>query len=556
MPHFAAWRRWLKHPGMSEELTQELLSIQDDQAAIRDRFAGGLRFGAAGIRGLMGAGTTRVNDYTVDRVGRGLAAWLLKKEDLPSCVIGYDSRRNSRRFAGRLAAALAARGVRVHLFEELTPVPLLSFAVRYLRCDAGVMITASHNGPEYNGLKMYDATGCALLEDAALSLCALVEAEQELCTRFPDEEQLTEKRLIRPVSREVREAYQDAVLKLSILTPPAPLKVVYSPLHGAGLRSVRQVLLARPNIEVQLVAAQEHPDGAFPTVASPNPEDPAAMAMAAAQMLAQGADICLATDADCDRLGVGVRVKDDARMLSGNELAVLLLHFICEGLTNEGNMPEGAIAVKTVVTTPMAENIARHYNVRMVEVLTGFRYIGEVINRLDREGEAQRFILGMEESHGYLSGTHVREKDAVNAAMLVCEMASYYKSVNSNLLEAHEALQRRFGYYEADTQLIELAGEEGAQRLKRLMAAFRTMDTVAGFHVESLVDYMKDDTGLPAADVLEYRLEGDRHLLVRPSGTEPLLKLYLTVKGDSQEQARESLKAFTAEVMAAADAIG
>ncbi len=555
MSHNQSWQRWRTHPGMPEALKQELLSIEDDKAAIRERFWRGLSFGTGGLRGRMGAGTNRMNDYTVDRASRGLAAYLLKSSDLPSCVIGYDSRLNSQQFAKRAAAALAGRGVRVHLFEELGPVPLLSFAVRYLRCDAGVMITASHNPRDYNGYKVYDATGCQLLDDAALKVAACIEAEHELCTRFPDEEELTRKGFIRPVAWEVRDAYIDAVLKLSILTPPAPLKVVYSPLHGAGLRSVRKVLGTMPNIALSVVAAQEHPDGTFPTVEKPNPEDPAAMALAAEQLLREEADICLATDPDCDRLGVGVRVKDEVHYLTGNQIAVLLLHFICEGLTNEDEMPESATAVKTIVTTPMADAIAKHYNVRLVQVLTGFKYIGDVINRLDREGVAQRFILGMEESYGYLSGTHVRDKDAVNAAMLVCEMASYYKSVNSNLLEAYDALQRRFGCFTTSLETYQMEGEEGADHVKRIMEALRHMDDIAGIPVEHRMDYLKDDTGLPASDVLVFDLQGGRRLVARPSGTEPLLKLYLTVKCADGEDEQDPLTAFIQAVRGVVDGI-
>ncbi len=555
MGHMEAWQRWMRHPGMPEELRQELLSIQDDPQAIRDRFWQGLHFGTGGLRGRMGAGANRINQYTVNRTSRGLAAYLLKQSDLPSCVIGFDSRLNSQLYARHAAAALADRGVRVHLFEELGPAPLLSFAVRYLRCDAGVMITASHNPKDYNGYKVYDASGCQLLDDAALRVSASIEAEHELATRFPDEEALTEQGYIRPVKWEVRDAFNDAVLKLSVLTPPAQLKVVYSPLHGAGLRSVRKVLGTMPNIELSVVAAQEHPDGHFPTVDKPNPEDPQAMAMAAQQMLEEQADICLATDPDCDRLGVGVRLKDEVRFLSGNELGVLLLHFICEVRTNEETLPDNALAVKTIVTTPMADAVAAHYNVRLAQVLTGFKYVGEIINRLERDGAVQRFILAFEESYGYLSGAHVRDKDAVNAAMLVCEMASYYKSVNSNLVEAYQALQKRFGCYETALETFHLDGQEGSARIKRVMTALRQADTIAGFDIQERTDYLRDNTGLPASDVLVFKLAGGRHLVARPSGTEPLLKLYLTVRCEGGKEEEDMLQAFRQAAMDQVDAI-
>lgn len=548
MAHMQAWRRWLEHPGMPEELMQQLQLIKDDEQAIRDHFFGGLAFGTGGLCGRMGAGSNRINDYTVNRVSRGLAAYLLKQGDMPSCVIGFDSRLNSQHYAQLAAAALAERGVRVHLFEELVPAPMVSFAVRYLRCDAGVVITAGHSPSDYNGYKVYDATGCQLLHEAARQVSASIETELELCTRFPDLEQLTRKGFVRPVAWEVRDAYSDAVLKLSILTPPAVLKVVYSPLHGAGMRTIRKVLGAMPNVELSVVATQEQPDGTFPTVEQPNPTDPVALELAAQQMLEEEADICLATDPDCGRLGVGVRLKDAVHFLSGNELAALLTHFICEGLTNQEQMPPCATAVKTIGISPMVDVIAKHYDVRTAQVLTDFKYIGETINRLNRDGVVQRFVLGIEEGNGYLSGSHVRDRDGVNAAMLVCEMASYYKSVNSNLLDAYQALRRRFGCFKTAVEKLQLEGEQGAARMGRIMAALRGADAIGEWTVEERVDFLKDNTGLPASDVLALTLEGNRQLVARPSDTEPTLQLRLTVGCPDAQEAQAQLALLQAAV--------
>ena len=539
----SAYQRWLDHPGMPEDLKQELLHMRDDPGLQEDCFYRSLSFGTGGLRGTMGAGSNRMNDYTVLRATRGLAKWLHAQGDLPSCAIGFDNRHQSRRFAQLVAAALADSGVRVHLFEELCPTPMLSFAVRYLRCDGGVMITASHNPKEYNGYKVYDATGCQILDEAAEEIKALMEAEEELVPAFPAYDDQLHKGFIRPIGRDVQDAYHAAVLGLSVMTPSTPLDVVYTPLHGAGLRAVRRVLGDLPNIRLTVVPEQEHPDGSFPTVPKPNPEDPAAMALASELMLKEGADICLATDPDCDRLGVGVRLKDGHRFLSGNEIGVLMLHFICEARTLKGTMPECPTAVKTIVTTPMADAIAQQYQVKLIQVLTGFKYIGNTINRLARDGQEQRYILGFEESYGYLSGTHVRDKDAVNAALLVCEMASYYKGVGSNLWEAYEALCERYGRFNTALETLQFEGAQGAHRLQRVMASLREAPLVAGLPIAQRTDYLHDDTGLPPSDVLVFQLEGDRTLVVRPSGTEPLLKLYLSLKAGEGEEA-DAMAAF------------
>ncbi|MHC1786091.1 MAG: phospho-sugar mutase [Christensenellales bacterium] len=535
------YQRWLQFPGLEEGLRKELLAIGGDDEQINDRFYRSLSFGTGGLRGKMGAGTNRMNIYTVLKASKGLAKYLTQKSDLPSCAIAYDSRNDSARYARVTAAALAEKGVRVYLFSELAPTPMCSFAVRYLKCDGGVVITASHNPAQYNGYKVYDKHGCQITDEAAADISALIAKQQDLVTRLADYAKLQAEGMIRLIDRDVRDAYQQAVLALSVRLPATPLKVVYSPLNGAGNRPVRQVLGALPNVQVTVVPEQELPDGNFPTCPRPNPEYPETMALAAAAMMASEADICLATDPDGDRLGVGLRTKDGPDFLTGNELGVLLLHFICESRLARGTLPEHPVAVKTIVTTPMAEAVASHYGVQMINVLTGFKYIGATINRLKREGQEGRFILGFEESYGYLSGTHVRDKDAVNAALLVCEMASFYLGQHMTLRDAWRALRERFGVYESDLLSFTFEGQRGQETMRAVMSALRSADRAAGYLVEERIDYLQGSSGLPAADVLRFRLAGDREMVVRPSGTEPLLKLYLHVRQGQGEDAGRKL---------------
>lgn len=535
------YRRWLDQPGLEQALREELLSIEGQEDQISDRFYRGLAFGTGGLRGRMGAGTNRMNVYTVLRATKGLAKYLGQKSDLPSCAIAYDSRENSRRFAQVAAAALAEKGVRVYLYGELAPTPMCSFAVRYLKCDGGIVITASHNAREYNGYKVYDKHGCQITDEIAAEISQLIARQQDLVSRLPDYEQQLEKGMIRLIARDVWQAYQQAVLGLSVMTPTTPLKVVYSPLHGTGNRPVRQVLGSLPNLQVSVVAEQEQPDGSFPTVLKPNPEYPQAMELAARQMLQTQADICLVTDPDCDRLGVGVRIRDQVDYLTGNELGVLLLHFICQARQAAGSMPDSPLAVTTIVTTPMAAAVADAFGVQLQLVLTGFKYIGATINRLKREGQEGRYILGFEESYGYLSGTHVRDKDAVNAALLVCEMASYYLGQRQNLREAYRALQAAYGVYESGLLSFTFEGEQGQAELARVMEGLRREEAPAGYAVEEKRDYGTGLDGLPPSDVLLFRLEGDRTLIARPSGTEPLLKLYLHVRQGEGEDALQKL---------------
>ena len=550
-----AYNRWLAYAHLDEQTRAELEAIRNNPQEIADRFWRGLSFGTGGLRGIMGAGTNRVNAYTVAKVTRGFAKYLNSISELPSCAIGYDSRNGSRAFAQLAAAVLAEKGVRVHLFEELVPTPMLSFAVRYLRCDGGVMITASHNPSDYNGYKVYDRTGCQVSDAVANEIADHIARQSDLVMRLPDFAEYQHKGHIRAIGRDVGDAFQEAVLQHSLLMPPAPLHVVYTPLHGAGNRPVRRMLGSLPNIRVSVVPQQENPDGDFPTAPKPNPENPQAMALAVQLMEELEADICLATDPDCDRLGVGVRTREGSVLLTGNQVGVLLFHFICEGRTVREDMPQGPVAIRSIVTTPMADVIAQHYGVQMVRVLTGFKYIGDKINRLAREGMADRFLFAFEESIGYLIGTYARDKDAVGAAMMVCEMASYYRSLGMDLVAAYQALEERWGIYLSALESIRFEGAQGAADLKRVMEALRQQEQIIGLDIVERVDYLTGETDLPPSDVLTFRLAGGRHLAVRPSGTEPLLKLYLTLQGKESEQAQADMDAFRHAVRAMIDSL-
>ncbi len=523
------YEKWLHFPQLPEEMHTELEGIAGQQDEIDDRFYRNLSFGTGGLRGKMGAGTNRMNIYTILKTSIGLAHYLKGISELPSCAIGFDSRKNSLEFAKLSAAAMVSCGVRVHLFEELIPPPILSYAVHYLRCDGGVMITASHNPKEYNGYKVYDKTGCQIDEETAKLIEDAISLQDDLVPQLPAYEDLYEQGQIRLIGPEVQEAFQEAVMKHSIEMPPHSLHVVYSPLNGTGNRPVRQILGMLPNIRVSVVPEQEQPDGDFPTTPKPNPELPQTMDMAMALMQELEADICLVTDPDADRVGIGVRTEEGAKLLSGNQVGVLLLHFICEGLKANETLPQNPVAIKTIVTTPMAEQIAKAYNVKLYNVLTSFKYIGEVINKLDRDNEADRFIFAFEESIGYLIGPYIREKDAIGASMMICEMASYYKDKGMTLMDAYQAMEERYGCYVSAQESIRFEGAKGEKVIGSMLEYFRGLSQIADIEVLEKIDYYYDTTGLPKSNVLLFKLKGGVQVIIRPSGTEPLLKLYIDI---------------------------
>lgn len=534
------YEAWRSASGMPAELAEELRNMDEKQRS--DSFYRELTFGTGGLRGVLGAGTNRMNVYTVAKATRGLARYLLEEFDCPSCAVSCDSRVHSRDFAELTAATLAEMGVRVALYPRLQPTPMLSFAVRALGASAGVMITASHNPAKFNGYKVYGADGCQITLDAAARIQNLIDAEPTLTDALPDFGAQLAAGRIAYIGEETIEQYYAAIDRLRVKPSKTPLHVVYSPLNGTGNVPVREMLRRMGNIRVDVVEAQELPDGHFPTCPYPNPEIREAMQLAIDKTVAMRADFCFATDPDCDRIGVGVRVGDRVTLISGNDMGVLLLDYLC----GSGKIPANPVAVKTIVTTEMAAAVCKKYGVTLRNVLTGFKFIGEQIGLLEAQGQRERFLFGFEESYGYLSGTDVRDKDAVNAAVLVCEMAANLKAQGLTMLDRLEALRREFGYYAQRLLTFAYEGEAGQRRMAEIMASLR--GSLAGLAAAELraadrTDYLRDETGLPASDVLVFALTGERKVIVRPSGTEPKLKIYLFARGETQAEAERELDA-------------
>lgn len=551
------YERWLAAELEDKDLKPELLSIQGIDAEIQDRFAVELEFGTAGLRGVLGAGTNRMNIYMVRKATQGLANYLNKQGGKKSVAISYDSRIKSDVFAREAARVLAGNGVKAYLYKELMPVPALSFATRYLHCDAGIMVTASHNPAKYNGYKAYGPDGCQMTSEAADAVYAEMQATDIFAgIRLADFDAALEQGGIEYIGQDTIEALYENIKAQSVrpgLCKTAGLKLVYSPLNGSGLVPVTRVLGDIGITDITIVPEQQYPDGNFPTCPYPNPEIREALALGLALAEKSGADLMLATDPDADRVGIAVRCKDGSyQLLSGNEVGVLLLDYICKGRTENGTMPKAPVCVKSIVSTPLADVVAAHYGVECRNVLTGFKWIGDQIAGLEAAGEVERFIFGFEESYGYLSGAHVRDKDAVNATLLVCEAAAWYAQQGKTLLDAIEALYKEFGYYRNALCSFAFEGESGMHTMQNLMKNLRanTPAEIAGYKVDSAVDYDTDGTGLPRANVLEYHLAGGHKLMVRPSGTEPKIKVYLSAVGES-EAAADAVNAALAEAAAA-----
>lgn len=532
--------QWLNWPGMPDELAAELKGMNAETAS--DAFYRELAFGTGGLRGVLGAGTNRMNVWTVMKATRGLARYLKETAEHPSCAVSCDSRIHSRDFAELTAAVLAEAGVQVFLYPKLQPTPMLSFAVRHHRCDAGVMITASHNPAKFNGYKVYGPDGCQITLEAAERIQRLIGEEETLRNSLPDFARELEAGKIRYMGEETIEAYYAEIMKLRVSPASAPLHVVYSPLNGTGNVPVREVLKRMGNIRVDVVEEQELPDGHFPTCPYPNPEIREAMSLAIAKTLETGADFCFATDPDCDRIGVGVRTGNEVTLISGNDMGILLLDYLCAHRQERGQKPQ--VVVKTIVTTEMAAALCRKYGLELRNVLTGFKFIGEQIGLLEKDGETDRYLFGFEESYGYLSGTAVRDKDGVNAALLVCDMAASLKAAGKTMTDRLDELRQEFGYFAQRLLTFEYEGENGAKDMADIMAGLRVpMERFADENMRSAerTDYLKDDTGLPASDVLSFTLEDGRKWIVRPSGTEPKLKAYLFASGADRESAEKTL---------------
>lgn len=548
------YQRWLER-ATDAELLEELKRMEE--SAIEDAFYRDLAFGTGGLRGVIGAGSNRMNVYTVAKASQGLADYLAKRFSTPSAVIGYDSRLKSDVFARVTAGVLAANGVQVHFWPQLTPVPTVSFATRYLRASAGVMITASHNPAKYNGYKVYGADGCQVTVEAAAEILSEIEKLDlfDGVKRADFDACLGDGR-ISLIPDEVLAAFLEAVKAQSVLFGEEARKdiaIVYSPLNGAGYVPVTRALKELGYARVTVVEEQRLPDGRFPTCPYPNPEIREAMALGIAYAGRLGADLLMATDPDCDRVGVAVRDHSGGYvLLSGNETGLLLLDYLCAQRMKHGAMPADPVLIKTIVTTDMAERIAAHYGVRTVNVLTGFKFIGEQIGRLEAQGRLNSYVFGFEESYGYLSGPYVRDKDGVGASCLICEMFSYYAARGVSLLDRLEQLYADYGYCLNTLHSYTYDGSAGFARMQAVMQGLR--GGVASFgsrRVLRVLDYAGGLDGLPKSDVLKFILEGGCTLVVRPSGTEPKLKLYLSVSAQSREAAQEA----EAELLRSAEAL-
>lgn len=536
---------WLSCPAMDPELLEDLRSMDEEKK--NDSFYRDLAFGTGGLRGVLGAGTNRMNLFTVAKATRGLGKYLLEAFPSPSCAISCDSRIHSRDFAELTAAVFASMGIRVYLYPRLQPTPMLSFAVRHLHTSAGVMITASHNPAKFNGYKVYGADGCQITLEAADRIQHYIDGESDLTDSLPDFKKYLDAGIITYITEETIEAYYQAIWKLRIAPSSTPLHLVYSPLNGAGNVPVREIMRRLGNIRVDLVEEQENPDGHFPTCPYPNPEIREAMALAIRKTIETGADLCFATDPDCDRMGAGVRRGGDVVLISGNDMGVLMLDYLCRNLPAS---PASRVAVKTIVSTEMATAICAKYGVELRNVLTGFKFIGEQIGLLEKEGCPERFLFGFEESYGYLSGTDVRDKDAVNAALLLCEMASRLKEEGKTLLDRLEELRAEFGFFAQRLLTFQYEGEDGARRMAAIMENLRSPAMLASpdLPVSRRTDYLHDETGLPKSDVLEFILSADEKFIVRPSGTEPKLKAYLFSRGRDQAAAEKALDTLEGKV--------
>lgn len=548
---------WLKNATADADVAAELQSIKYDEAKIEDAFYRDLAFGTGGLRGVIGAGTNRMNIYTVAKASQGLADYVVKNfpEAERSIAVSYDSRIKSDLFAKVAADVFVANGIKVHIYPELMPTPCLSFAVRELHCAAGIMVTASHNPSKYNGYKVYGADGCQITTEAAeIILAEIQKLDLFNDVKRSDFDEGVKNGAISIIGDDVDTAFVEAVKSQSMLDESTPVNkdvaIVYSPLNGTGLKPVLRTLKETGYTNITVVKEQEQPDGRFPTCPYPNPEIREAMALGMDYAKKCNADLLLATDPDCDRVGIAVKDKQgEYVLLTGNETGLLLLDYICARRTAMGKMPKDPMMVKTIVTIDMAERIAAHYGVRTVNVLTGFKFIGEQIGMLEQKGAEDSYIFGFEESYGYLSGSYVRDKDAVDGAFLICEMFAYYATQGISLLDKLAELYSVYGYTLNTLHSYEFEGSSGFEKMQGIMKSFRQgVNDFAGLKVEKCLDYDLGLDGLPKSDVLKYLLEGNCSVVVRPSGTEPKLKAYISVCAPSLEEAKEIEKTITASL--------
>lgn len=551
MTYRKRYEAWLADAELDEELRLELEAIAEDDEAIKERFYQNLSFGTGGMRGIMGAGINRMNRYTVQKATAGFACYLLDKHQRTAqesgVVIAYDSRYNSRKFAEEAALVIAAYGIKVYIFDRLTPTPVLSFAVPYLNAIGGIVITASHNTKEYNGYKVYDQYGCQLVPDDAETLLNFVARfeDNDSIPIIMSREIVENDGLLKWLDDKVLRAFENAVAEQALpveLADKAALSVVYTPLHGTGRVPVMMALERDGFTDVELVSAQAEPDGGFTTVRSPNPEEKDALALAIACAKVKGADIVLGTDPDCDRIGVAVRTDEGWRLMTGNEIGALLVDFVLQ--MRIGRLKERSVIIKTIVTSDLGARIAESYGVAVQETLTGFKFIGQKMNQFKLTG-SHHFVMGYEESYGYLIGRHARDKDAVSAAMIICEMAAWYKANGLTLLDGLQRLYERFGYYLDEVQSFTLEGISGSQRIKELMTQLRSQEIqqLGAMEISRCKDYSEGIDGLPVANVLKYTFADGGWMAVRPSGTEPKIKFYYSLQAADEAQAHAKLAA-------------
>ncbi len=549
------YKLWCDRAVDDPDLQTELKSVKGDSEAVNDRFYRDLEFGTGGLRGVIGAGTNRMNIYTVRRATQGFANYLNQEFKAPSVAISYDSRIKSDVFSKAAAEVLAANGIKVHIYKELMPTPMLSFAVRHLKCQGGIMVTASHNPAKYNGYKVYGEDGCQITLKAAEIIIGKINSLDifnDVKTSSFDEE--LAKGNISYIEDETIEAFYQCVLNEGIntkLCADSGLKVVYTPLNGTGNKPVREILKRIGISDVTVVKEQENPDGNFTTCPYPNPEIREALELGLRYCNEVKPDLLLATDPDCDRVGIAVPDGDDYALFTGNEVGALLLEYICDQRTKNGTMPKDPVAVKTIVTTDIVDHIAKEYGVELINVLTGFKFIGEQIGFLEAKGEENRYIFGFEESYGYLSGGYVRDKDAVDASMLICEMAAYYRTKGITLLQARENMYKKYGVFLHTLHSFTFEGESGMKKMSEIMTKLRSEHPteIGGLKVVRFDDYQtsisKDlatgaqtEITLPKSNVLAFFLEGGAKAVVRPSGTEPKIKTYFTAKAPTHDAAQ------------------
>ncbi len=555
MTEMELYNLWCENAKEDADLQTELADIKDDNDAINDRFYRDLEFGTGGLRGVIGAGTNRMNIYTVRRATQGFADYLNQEYQNPSVAISFDSRIKSDVFSKAAAEVLAANGIKVHIYKNLMPTPCLSFAVRALNCQGGIMITASHNPAKYNGYKVYGEDGCQItLRGAEIILEKINSLDMFSGVKSSSFDEELAKGNISYISDEVIENFYKNVLAEGIntdLCASSGLKVVYTPLNGTGNKPVREILKRLGITDVTVVKEQENPDGNFTTCPYPNPEIREALEVGLKYCNEVKPDLLLATDPDCDRVGIAVPDGDGYALFSGNEVGAMLLEYICQQRIAKGTMPENPIAVKTIVTTDIVNLIGKEYGVEIIDVLTGFKFIGEQIGLLEAKGEENCYIFGFEESYGYLSGSYVRDKDAVNASMLICEMAAYYRTQGISLLQARENMYKKYGVFLQTLHSFTFEGESGMKKMAEIMTSLRNDHPaeIGGLKVVKFDDYQtsisKDlvsgtDTKLtlPKSNVLAFFLEGGSKAIVRPSGTEPKIKTYFTAKADTHEEAQ------------------